>query len=141
MKRIESYVHKLFKEIPNSDIKKSLEDEITTNLEEKVLDLIEEGKTEEDAINKALIEFGDIEDIKKELLEQCMLPEPTSKQTMKLIFSLCATGLIVALFLFINFYYTPQNIWFVYPVFVVIWWPFIMFYKWYEHKQNARRNV
>ncbi len=134
MKQIKSYVHQLFKEIPDSDIKRNMEEEIIQNLEEKVMDLMESGKEEEDAINKALIDFGDIEDIKRELREQQSINP--SKNKMRLIFSLWASGLTISLFLFMNFYYTPTVIWFVYPVFVIIWWPFIMFYRWYEQRNH-----
>lgn len=134
MSRIEAYVHKLFKEIPDSDIKRNMIEEIIQNLEEKVLDLMDEGKSEEDAINKAIVDFGDIDDIKKEIIEQ--YDNNPSKNAMRLMFSLCATGLIISLVLFMNFYYTPDIIWFVYPVFVIVWWPFIMFYRWYEHRNR-----
>lgn len=39
--------------------------EIIENLEEKVFYLMDQGKEQEDAINKAIVEFGDIEDLKK----------------------------------------------------------------------------
>lgn len=41
--------------------------EIIQNLEEKVFYLMEQGKEEDDAINKAIVEFGDIEDLRNEL--------------------------------------------------------------------------
>ncbi|WP_105615398.1 permease prefix domain 1-containing protein [Vallitalea okinawensis] len=136
MKRIESYVHKLFKEIPDSETKKSIVEEIIQNLEEKVMDMMDEGKDEEDAINKALIDFGDIDDIKKELIDQYSTKNSPTKSSMRLMFSICAAGLIISLLIFMNFYYTPNVIWFVYPLFVIIWWPFIMFYRWYEQRHN-----
>ena len=130
MKKIREHVHGLFKEIPDSEIKKSMEEEIIQNLDEKVQDLIEAGKKEEDAINKAIVDFGDIEDIKKELNEQSSVAK--QKLKLKLIFSLWACGLIVAVCIFINLYFTPDIIWFIFPVFVIIWWPFILFYRWHE---------
>jgi hypothetical protein len=48
--------------------KKIIKEEIKGNPEEKIADLMEQRKGEEDAINKAiLLSFGDIEDIKSEL--------------------------------------------------------------------------
>ncbi len=44
---------------------KALEEDIVTNLSEKVEDLMEEGKSEEDAINKAIVEFGDVAELKE----------------------------------------------------------------------------
>ncbi|QUI24385.1 hypothetical protein HZI73_19710 [Vallitalea pronyensis] len=137
MKKIEAYVHQLFKEIPDSDSKRNMEEEIIQNLEEKVMDLMASGKEEEDAINKAIVDFGDIEDIKREL-RQHLTTNPT-KSKMRLIFSLWATGLIISLVLFMNFYYTPNVIWFVYPVFAIIWWPLVMFYLWYEQRNQQAR--
>ncbi|WP_231687073.1 permease prefix domain 1-containing protein [Bacillus sp. JCM 19034] len=67
MKKLTQYVYDLFKDVPESDQKEFVIQEVLQNLEEKVFDLKEHGKTEEDAINKAIVEFGDIEDLKKEL--------------------------------------------------------------------------
>jgi hypothetical protein len=128
MRKIKDHVEELFKEIPDSERKVTMKQEIIQNLEEKVLDLIYEGKEEEDAVNKAIVEFGDIEDIKKEL-GTTALPR-NNRFSLHLGFSLWGSGLIVALFIFINFYYTPGTIWFVYPTFAVAWWPLVMFYKW-----------
>ena len=66
MKTIDEHVEALFREIPESDRKETLKNEIIENLNEKVKDLIEQGKTEEDAVNKAIVELGDIGDIREE---------------------------------------------------------------------------
>lgn len=57
----------LFKDVPESKQKEVVMQEVLQNLEEKVWDLISQGKAEEDAINKAIVDFGDIDDLKKEL--------------------------------------------------------------------------
>ena len=75
--------------------------------------------------------IGDISDIKQELGVKNGKPVSSRKQYgLHLGFSLWGSGLIVALFIFINVYYTPDDIWFVYPTFAVAWWPLVMFYKW-----------
>lgn len=132
MKSIKNYVEDMFKDLPDSKEKNVIQQEIIENLEEKVHDLIAQGKTEEDAVNKALIEFGDIEEIKKEL----GVPPKQKKDTAKLNlgFSLWGSGLIIALVTFANFYYTPNIIWFVYPTFAVLWWPLSMFFYWLRTK-------
>lgn len=132
MKSIKRHVDELFKNVPDSEKKKILMQEITENLEEKVADLIAQGKEEEDAINKALVEFGDIEEIKNELGVRQPLKKNMAK--LNLGFSLWGSGLIIALFVFINFYYTPDVIWFVYPTFAVLWWPLSMLYYWLRTK-------
>ena len=133
MKEIDNYVDELFKNVPRSRQKENIVKDIKQNLEEKVLDLMSEGKSEEDAINKSIEEFGDIEDIKIELDN-----DQTHKGELartKLHFSIWGSILFIALFIFINFYYTPHVIWAVYPIFVVLWWPLIMVYRWFNSKQ------
>ncbi|WP_240456691.1 permease prefix domain 1-containing protein [Virgibacillus halodenitrificans] len=68
MNHLRKHVDELFKEIPDSGKKATIMQEVMQNLEEKVLDLMEQGKAEDDAINKAIVEFGDIEDLKKSLM-------------------------------------------------------------------------
>lgn len=139
MKTIRSHVDHLFRNVPQSRQTTLMKEEIIENLEEKVLDLIEHGKNEEDAINKAIVDFGDIDDITAEVeIEQDEVDEPLIRKKrhpkLNLGFSLWGSFLIIALFVFINYYYTPNTIWFVYPTFVVLWWPLAMFYYWRRHK-------
>lgn len=71
----------------------------------------------------------------KMILEQQMKKE--KKSYMKKIhfsYSLCGSALIILFFLFINFYYSPNVIWFVYPTFVVLWWPLTIYF--YVHKRK-----
>lgn len=67
MKKIKKHVEEWFRDIPDTEHNLQIKEDIVQNLEEKVLDLIRQGKDEEDAINKAIVDFGDIEDIKAEL--------------------------------------------------------------------------
>lgn len=131
MKKIRQHLDHLFKDVPVSDKKDTIKQEIIDNLEEKVHDLMEQGKEEEDAINKALIEFGDvgdIEDIKKEM--GIKKPHKKNMAPINLSFAIWSSALIIAMLLFINFYYTPDVIWFVYPTFAVLWWPLSLLYYW-----------
>ena len=137
---IKDYVEGLFEDIPESPEKESIKQEIILNLDEKVQDLIEAGKDEEDAVNKAIIDFGDIDEIKKDLLKNSgMQTEAKKKQTNyvnNLWFSIWGSILIIGLVLFINFYYTRDTIWFVYPTFAVLWWPLSMFFVWMNHRKK-----
>jgi len=133
MKQIEQYVDGLFAELPDSEMKTDLRDEIVENLNEKVADLIAAGKAEEDAVNKAIVEFGDISDIREELLAQ--QPE-RDRAGLALGFSLWGSALIIALAVFINLYYSPGTVWWVYPVFAVLWWPLAMFYRWRSKRKK-----
>jgi hypothetical protein len=129
MKSIEEHVDELFCDLPESERKEQLRNEIVQNLQEKVRDLMTSGKAEEDAINKAIVEFGDIEDIKEELL-QVQQPEPKVTGGLGVGFSIWGSLLIIGLVLFMNLYYTPNVIWCVYPIFGVLWWPSAMLYRW-----------
>jgi hypothetical protein len=128
MKTIEDYVDSQFAVLPDSERKNQLRNEIVQNLNDKVRDLMAQGKAEEDAVNKAIVEFGDISEIKAELTPQ----HADSKKSagLALGFSLWGSALIIALVVFLNFYLTPNVIWFVYPVFAVLWWPLAVFYHW-----------
>ncbi|WP_313894836.1 permease prefix domain 1-containing protein [Psychrobacillus sp.] len=131
MKKLKNHVDELFKDIPEGEQKIAIKQEVLENLEEKVWDLIERGKEEEDAINKAIVDFGDIEEFKKEFGVNQSEKQTVKKNMTKinLGYSIWGSSLIIALFVFINFYYTPENIWFVYPTFAVLWWPLTMYFK------------
>lgn len=135
MKRLNAYINHLFEDIPASEQADRMREEIIRDLEEKVADLREEGKSEEDAVNKVIVEFGDIDEIKQELdLTNVSTKRKRELARINLGFSLWGSGLTIALFIFINFYYTPDKIWFIYPAFGVAWWPLSMFYIWYRKK-------
>lgn len=132
MKKLMNHVDELFKDIPESEQKNAIKQEVLENLEEKVWDLVVQGKEEEDAINKTIVDFGDIEDLKMEL----GVKEPVKKNMAKinLGFSIWGSLLIISLFIFINIYYSPNVIWFVFPIFAVLWWPLAMYFKWQRSK-------
>jgi len=128
LKKINDHVEELFKDVSYSEETEAIKLEITQNLEEKVWDLMEQGKSEEDAINKAIVDFGDIGDLKQELGNKKTDKKDLTK--LNLGFSIWGSLLIICLFIFINFYYTPHTIWFVYPTFCVLWWPLSMYFYW-----------
>ncbi|KHD84607.1 permease prefix domain 1-containing protein [Heyndrickxia ginsengihumi] len=134
MKKIREHIDHLFKDFPHNEETESMKQEIIQNLEEKVFFLMERGKAEEDAINKAIVEFGDIEDIRNELgVEQSNLAKKNMSK-LNLQYSILGSLLTIALFVFINLYYTPSKIWFVYPTFGVLWWPLTMYFVWLRRK-------
>lgn len=135
MKKIRGHVEEWFKDIPDSEQKDEMKEEIILNLEEKVQDLVRKGKDEEDAINKAIVDFGDIADIREELSGGPFGGKTRNPYSLTLGFSVWGSALIIALTLFINFYYTPDTIWFVYPTFAVAWWPLSIFFLWLGKKR------
>ncbi|WP_188455971.1 permease prefix domain 1-containing protein [Virgibacillus oceani] len=132
MRKLNNHVQELFRDVPESEQKNAVMQEVMQNLEEKVWDLMEQGKGEEDAINKAIVDFGDIGDLKKEL--GIKTPAKKDHTKLNLGYSVWGSLLIISLFVFINFYYTPEIIWFVYPTFAVLWWPLTMYFKWQRSK-------
>jgi hypothetical protein len=139
MNRLTAYINNLFEELPNGEQTEKVKEEIIRDLEEKVADLVEEGKSEEDAINKVIVEFGDIEEIKQEMdLPDFPNNHKPELARLNLGYSLWGSGLIVALVIFINFYYTPHTIWFIYPAFAVAWWPLSMFYHLHRKKLEGK---
>jgi len=136
MNEIEIYIKKLFEDIPESNRKSEIVQEIIQNLNEKVSDLILNGQTREEAVKTVINDFGEIDDLKKELIDSTRLAD-SKRKGLSLAFSIWGGILIIALFLFINFYYTPDIIWFVYPAFAVIWWPLAMGFHWYRNKYEV----
>ncbi|MCT1904899.1 permease prefix domain 1-containing protein [Oceanobacillus sojae] len=138
MNKIKNHVDDLFKDIPKSEEKEIIKQEIFQNLEEKVYDLMAQGKEEEDAVNKAIVEFGNIDEIKNELGVYNVSSDGDEKRIERakidLNFSIWGSILFIALMVFINMYYSPSTIWFVYPTFAILWWPLSMFYRWRKLK-------
>ncbi len=137
---IKDYVQGLFKDIPESQEKEDIKQEIILNLEEKVQDLVDSGKAEEDAINKAIVDFGDIDEIKADLLKAGGIRFGKSNRKTNylnnLLFSVWGSVLIIGLVAFVNFYFSPNIIWFVFPTFAVLWWPLAMFFTWLNHRKQ-----
>jgi len=138
MSRIEEHINRLFRDIPDSERKQQIMQEITQDLEEKVADLIKQGKAMEDAVNKAIVDFGDIDDIRAELTytQKDKKSRKNRNAALNLGFSIWGAAITIALFIFINFYYTPTIIWFVYPTFGMLWWPVAMFFNWLRKRRE-----
>ena len=135
MKTVQEHVDALFREIPDSERKESLKREIVENLQEKVNDLMAQGKAEEDAINRAIVEFGDISDIRDELRTQQILPMKRTSAGLQLGYSVVGSLLIIGLMLFINLNITPGFLWCIFPIFGVLWWPLSMFFRWLKYRK------
>ncbi|EUJ53479.1 permease prefix domain 1-containing protein [Listeria fleischmannii] len=102
MRRIYEFVDKIFEDVPNSDRALQVKEEILLDMEEKVYDLMEEGKSQEDAINKVLVDFGDIDEIKAEL--KIGGSKKLAYAKLNLGFAIWGSILFIILFIFINFY-------------------------------------
>ena len=138
---IKDYVEGLFNDIPDSKEKDDIKNEIVLNLEEKVQDLVESGKDEEDAINKSIVELGDISEIKMNL-QGAASPTKTDYRgkgvnySNRLWFSIWGALLIIAFMFFINYTTSWGYPWFAYPTFAILWWPLSMFFSWLNHRSK-----
>ncbi len=137
---IKDYIEGLFKDVPDSREKENIKKEIILNLEEKVQDLMDGGKSEEDAINKSIVEFGDINEIKMQLMGS-VASAPKKKESKtnyanNMWFSIWGAILIIAFLFFINYTTSWGYPWFIYPTFGVLWWPLASFFIWLNHRQK-----
>lgn len=135
MKTIQEHVDALFEDIPDGERKEALKREVVENLREKVADLMAQGKAEEDAINKAIIEFGDIGDICDEMgIPEAPDPDARRDAGLGFAYSICGTLLLSALFVFLNLYAFKGFPWCAIPIFGVLWWPLSAFFHWKKTK-------
>ena len=137
--KIREYVEEMFLNVPESDEKRSLLSELIMDAEEKAADLMAAGKPEEDAVNKALVELGDLSEIKLNLMGVAPPKSSIAKVRNNLLYSVMGSLLIIALVMFINLYYSPGTIWFVYPLFGIVWWPLSMLLNYMNHKDGGRK--
>jgi hypothetical protein len=136
MNEIETHINKLFEKVTDSRRKREIIQEVTSNLNEKVEDLVSKGQSRDQAVKNAIDDFGDSDDLREELESSAKLTK-TKSAGLSLAFSIWGAVLIIGLLVFINFYYSARVIWFVYPTFAVIWWPMVMFFRWIHIKKEV----
>ncbi|MGY3779257.1 permease prefix domain 1-containing protein [Isobaculum melis] len=135
MNKIDQFVEKIFAGIPETEETDTMKWDMQESLQERVRDLMEEGKTEEDAINKTIIDFGDIEDVRNELgLHRVVNKTKGETAFLNFLYALFGSALLISLFVFINLYYASTVLWWVYPTFAVLWWPLSMFFHWLKKR-------
>ena len=136
--KINEYVEEMFHSIPESEEKRSLLNELILDAEEKAADLMAGGKAEEDAVNKALVELGDLSEIKLNLMNLKPPKQSLTRLRNNLLYSVMGSALFILLMLFINLYYSPHTVWFVYPVFAILWWPLSVLLVYLNRKDGGR---
>lgn len=141
MKRIKNFVKNTFKDIPK-DQRQEIISAVTEQLVEKVEDLMENGLTLDEAVDKTVLEFGSIEDyFHPDVEELSILQRIAQSKTVKqyrndLIFSAFGALIIIGMLVFTNLYYTGQLIWFVLPALAVLWWPLAVLYHYLNKKER-----
>lgn len=129
MNNIKKFVTNLLKGLFNEDDKKELIEILTTSLEEKVDDLVEQGKTREQAIEESITDFGNADDVldafpHKEKLNKLGI----KKRRNSLVFALLSYAIIVGLALYINLAWIPERLWFIFIAIGLLFWPLSMLY-------------
>ncbi len=136
---IRQHVEEMFRDVPETDEKRSLLNEMILDAEEKAAELMAAGKSGEDAVNKALVELGDLSEIKLSLMGVSPKGSVSLRKTRNnLLYAVCGSLLVIALMLFINFYYSPGTIWFVYPTFGILWWPLSVLLHYLNRKEGGK---
>lgn len=129
MNNIKKFVTRLLKGFFNEEDKKELIEILTLSLEEKVDDLVEQGSTREEAIEKTISEFGGTKDVLEAFPEHLKNQEnAVKKRRNQLIFSTCAYLIITGLTAYINLTFVPQVLWFVFVAIGLLFWPLVMLY-------------
>ncbi len=136
MNSIKRFVTNLLKGFFNDEDKKELIEVMTTSIEEKVDDLVEQGLTEEEAIETSLSELGTTEDVLQAFPEAEKLKENVVKKRKNQVFFATASYLIIAgLAIYINLTYVPSVVWFWFVVIGVLFWPLTMLYLYLEARR------
>jgi len=129
MNSIKKFVTRLLKDYFSDEDKKELIEVMTTSLEEKIDDLVEQGDTREEATVKSINEFGDTRDVLQAFPETHKLKENVVKKRKNiLIFSTLAYLIITGLAIYVNLAFLPGYNWFVIIAIALLFWPLVMLY-------------
>lgn len=140
MNRIKKFVSKLLKDYFNDTDKKELIEILTTSLEEKVEDLVEQGTPVDEAIDRSIKEFGSTEDVLDAFSDQTsqLKSQMIKKRKSQFSFSIIAYLIIVGLVVFLNLTFLSffkDFLWFVIVAIALLFWPTIMAYRYYIIKK------
>ncbi len=128
MNNIKKFVSRLLKDFFNEEDKLELIEILTTSLEEKVDELVEQGNTREEAIQKSIQEFGDKKDVLDAFPEYEMKKNAVKQRRNQVIFSTCAYLIITGLAAYINFVLLEGYLWFLFVAIGLLFWPLVMIY-------------
>ncbi|XMB71898.1 permease prefix domain 1-containing protein [Mycoplasmatota bacterium WC30] len=136
MNNIKKFVSNILKGLFNEEDKKELIEILTTSLEEKVDDLVEQGNTREEAEGKAINEFGDSHDILSAFPEnEKNKTQIVKKKRNQFAFSFGSYLIITGLAIYVNLVFLPGPLWFFFIAIGLLFWPLVMLY----HYINVRR--
>ncbi len=134
--KVKQFIEKIFKKYPDTIEKKEICERLITTLEEKVDDLVQDGKTKEEATNIAIAEFGDAKDFMTEYEKEESIKIKSKKLLNAFYYSLMGTALSNALILFIGLYYLKDNYWWIIALIAIWWWPITMLYAYLNYRSK-----
>lgn len=140
MNNIKKFVTNLLKDFFNDEDKKELIEILTTSLEEKVDDLVEQGHDREEAIEISLEELGTTEDVLSAFPEATKLKgnvDTKKKRKNQLFFATAGYLIITGLAIYINLTFTPGVIWYIFVAIGVLFWPLTMLYTYLEARRRS----
>ena len=140
MNKIKKFVSKLLKDYFNDTDKKELIEILTTSLEEKVEDLVEQGTPVDEAIDRSIKEFGSTEDVLDAFSDQAsqLKSQMMKKRKSQFSFSIISYLIIIGLLIFLNLIFIEffkNFLWFVIVAIGLLFWPTIMAYRYYIIKK------
>ncbi len=140
MNKIKKFVSKLLKDYFNDTDKKELIEILTTSLEEKVEDLVEQGTPVDEAIDRSIKEFGSTEDVLDAFSDQAsqLKSQMLKKRKSQFSFSIFSYLIIIGLVVFLNLTFIEffkNFLWFVIVAIGLLFWPTIMAYRYYIIKK------
>lgn len=140
MNRIKKFVSKLLKDYFSEQDKRELIDILSTSLQEKVEDLVEQGTPVDAAIDRSIEEFGSTDDVLQ------AFPGKSSEFRSNMIrrrksgflFSVFGYLVVVGLALFVNLWFRAffkDFLWFVIVAIATLFWPAAMLYRYRNVKK------
>lgn len=143
MKQLENFVKNTFKNYPKND-RAELIKSITEMLTEKVEDLMEKGLSEQEAIDKAVLEFGTLEDYEdrpKRVVRRMKAKRTIKQYKYDIFFSIGGSVITIGMLIYIDLQFTATNvIWFVLPALAVLWWPLATIYRYLLKKETIKEE-
>jgi hypothetical protein len=143
MKKLENFVKNTFKNYQDDD-RDQLIKSITEMLTEKVEDLVEHGYTKQDAIDKAVMEFGTLEDYEvnpKKMVRRFKRRRTIRQYKYDIFFAFGGSLIIIGMLIFVDLQYTTTDvIWFVVPALAVLWWPLATIYRYLLKKETIKEE-
>lgn len=136
MNRIKKFVSNLLRDLFSEDDKKELIKILTTSLEEKVEDLVEQGTPVDQAIERSIQEFGSAQDVLEAFPQQNQRILKQRKSQFR--FSVFGYLVIVGITLFINLQWLDvfkQIYWFIMVAIGTLFWPAAMMYRYLLKKK------